>query len=379
MQLEFATKQMSAAMKAVKKMFDKGPFAEADPGCQDCLVASISEGSAMLESAANGLYTKATFPADVKEAGKVVINRASLHALKLFGERSTFKHKPGTNQLEFKSGQFVGKLSVSEVFAEIEASRPAKIPELSISMPALTAKAAGKRTCLNATLDTLLRMKLTVEGKCMTLSCNDNFRAAAVRSNLDDDSHGEGEIEVPAVFFNTVLQSIEDSQIHIGFNDNIFRVAGGGFDICHPVMGKAEKPMVDVFERFDSLKKTAPDIVATIDTAALKDAISAVSSVAPVGTGSEIKIDLKFSDKNGGQVTTHVRSATSSGEFHVPLRSVQINNNKPIAINAKFLLEMMNLLSTDETELYAWPRLIILRSEKVGSCMIMPQLKTSEN
>lgn len=374
MQLEFATKQMTAAMRAVKKMFDKATV-DADPGGQDCLVASMEDGTAMLESAAGGLYTKVVFPADVKEAGRVAISRATLQALKMVGERTTFTHKPGSKQLKFISGQFVGELAVGEAFDQIEAARPADIPDLTISMPALTAKAAAKRTCLNPTLDTLLRMKLTVEGGVMTLSCNDSFRAAAVRSKLDDDSQGEGEIEVPAAFFNTVVQSIEDSRMHIGFNDRMFRISGGGFDVCHPVLQENEKPMADVFGRFDMLKQSGdPVVLATIDASSMRDALSAVTSVAPVGSGNDVRVELLFSEKNDGQLTTVVRSKTSKGKFNMPVRGLQINSRVPVLMNAKFLLEMFGLMSTDEAVFLAWEQLVVLASEKVGCCMFMPQL-----
>lgn len=375
MQLEFSTKQMTTAMKAVKKMFDKGPFSEVDPSSDDCLVASVDEGTAMLESAAGGLYTKVTFPADVKEEGRVAISRAALHALRLQGERSTFTHTPGARKLKFKSGKFQGELSVSEVFDDIEASRPAEIPELTIAMPALVAKAAAKRTCLNQTLDTLLRMKLTVDDGRMTLSCNDSFRAAAVRANLADDAAGGGEIEVPAVFFNTVLQSIEDQQIQFGFNDNVFRIYGGGFDVCHPVMQENEKPMADVFAKFDQLKKKPPLVVATLSPAAIRDAITAVTSVAPVGSGNEIKVDLNFSDKNNGQVLVSMLSAVSKGKYTVPLAGLRkLATDDPVQMNAKFLLDMFALLSADEADLYAWEQLVVLHAESVGCCMIMPQI-----
>lgn len=378
MQLEFATKQMGAAMKAVKKMFDKATCGDAEPGAHDCLVAS-AEGGAMLESAAGGLYTKVVFPADVKEAGRVSINRATLHALKMAGERSTFTHKPGSKQLKFKSGQFVGELAVGEAFDTIEAARPADIPDLTISMPALVAKAAAKRTCLNPTLDTLLRMKLTVADKLMTLSCNDSFRAAAVRSKLDDDSEGEGEIEVPAQFFNTVLQSIEDSRVHIGFNDTMFRIAGGGYDICHPVLQENEKPMADVFGRFEMLKQSGePGVSATIDAASMRDALSAVTSVAPVGSGNDVRVQLLFSEKNDGQLTTVVQSKTSKGKFNMPVRALRVNSRVPVLMSAKFLLEMFGLMSTDEATFLAWEQLVVLQSEKVGCCMFMPQLMSDD-
>lgn len=375
MQLEFATKQMTAAMKAVKKMVDKSTCSDADG--QDCLVASLEDGTAMLESATGGLYIKVVFPADVKDAGRVAIARSTLHALRLAGERSTFTHKPGSKQLKFKCGQFVGELAVGEAFDTIEAARPASIPELSISMPALVAKAAAKRTCLTPTVDTLLRMKLTVEDKVMTLSCNDSFRAAAVRSRLDEDSRGEGEIEVPAAFFNTVLQSIEDSRVHIGFNDTMFRIAGGGFDICHPVMQENEKPMADVFGRFEMLKQSGDPIVsATIDAVGIRDALSAVTSVAPVGS-NDVRVELLFSEKNDGQLTTVVRSKTSRGKFNMPVRNLRINSRVPVLMGAKFLLEMFGLMSADEAEFLAWEQLVVLRSEKVGCCMFMPQIMSA--
>lgn len=376
MELEFETRQMTSAMKAVKKMFDKGPYSETDVGGEDCLVAVVNDGTAMLESACGGLYAKAMFPADVREAGRLAINRTCLHALKLQGDRSTFTHKTGTNRLKFKSGQFTGELAVGEAFDAIEAARPPSIPELSIQMPALVAKAAAKRTCLNATLDTLLRMRLTVEGKQMTLSCNDNFRAAAVRTNLDEDSHGEGEIDVPAVFFNTVLQSIEDTRVHLGFNEQYFRVCGGGFDICHTVMQEPEKPMVDVFAKVEGYRADEPVVIATVDTGQLRDAIASVTSVAP--SSGEVKLEMMFGEKNGGQLTTAVRSATSRGKFNIPVRSLQVNSRVPVNISAKYLLEMLNLLSSDEMSFCAWERVIVLQAEKVGCCMIMPQLKSRE-
>lgn len=378
MQLEFSTKQMTTAMQAVKKMFDKGPFADADPGCQDCLVASVNEATAMLESAAGGLYTKATFPANVKEAGRVVINRSALHALKLSGERSSFQYKPGSHQLKFKSGQFSGELVVGEVFDEIEAARPAVIPELTLSLPSLTAKGAAKRICMASTLDAVLRMKLTVQHRQMTLSCNDSFRAAAVRANLDDEAVGDGEIEVPAVFFNTVLQSIEDTRVSVGFNSNVFRIAGGCFDICHPVMQEADRPMTDVFDRLDVFKQNDPIVIATIDTSMLRDSIKSVTSLAPVGTSSEVKVEFMFSERNGGQLTTALRSATSKGKFQIPLRSPRINHRVPVCVNAKYMIEMLNLIAADEIELYAWDRVVAIMSEKVGCCMFIPQLKSRD-
>ena len=375
MHLEFSTKQMTTAMKAVKKMFDKGPFSDAEASVNDCLVASVDDGMAMLESASGGLHTKVTFPADIKQEGRVSISRLALHALRLGGERSTFTHQPGSRKMKFKSGQFQGELAVGEAFDEIEAARPANIPELTLSMPALVAKAAAKRTCLNATLDTLLRMKLTVEGGRMTLSCNDSFRAAAVRANLADDAEGDGEFEVPAVFFNTVLQSIEDQQIRFGFNDNVFRICGGGFDVCHPVMQENEKPMADVFGKFDQLKKKAPLVVASVSPTAIRDAITAVTSVAPVGSGSEVKVDLTFSDKNDGQLTTSMLSSVSKGKYTIPLQTLRkLNTDEPVQMNAKFLLEMFALLSADEADFYAWEQLVVLHAEKVGCCMIIPQL-----
>jgi hypothetical protein len=376
MQLEFSTKQMMTAMKAVKKIFDKGPFADADATSDDCLVASLSDGNALLESASGGLYTRVTFPADVKQEGRVAISRLALHALRLQGERSTFTHTSGSRKMKFKSGQFQGELSVGEAFDEIEAARPAEIPELTISMPALVAKAASKRTCLNTTLDTLLRMRLQVADGKMTLSCNDSFRAAAVRANLSDDAWGDGEIEVPAVFFNTVLQSIEDQQIRFGFNDQVFRVCGGGFDVCHPTMQENDKPMADVFGKFEQLKKQKPYVIATIGATAIRDAITAVTSVAPVGSGAEVKVDLSFSKKNGGQLTTSLQSAISKGKYTFGLQSLQSldDGNDTITMNAKFLQEMFNLMGTDDADLYAWEQLVVLHSEKVGCCMIMPQI-----
>lgn len=375
MHLEFSTKQMTTAMKAVKKMFDKGPFSDAEASVNDCLVASVDDGTAMLESASGGLHTKVTFPADVKQEGRVSISRLALHALRLGGERSTFTHQAGSRKMKFKSGQFQGELSVGEAFDEIEAARPAQIPELTLSMPALVAKAAAKRTCLNATLDTLLRMKLAVENGTMTLSCNDSFRAAAVRANLSDDAYGDGELEVPAVFFNTVLQSIEDQQIKFGFNDNVFRICGGGFDVCHPVMQENEKPMADVFGKFETLKKKAPLVIASVSPTAVRDAITAVTSIAPVGSGSEVKVDLTFSDKNSGQLTTSMQSSVSKGKYTIPLQALRkLNTDEPVQMNAKFLLEMFALLSADEADFYAWEQLVVLHAEKVGCCMIIPQL-----
>jgi DNA polymerase III sliding clamp (beta) subunit (PCNA family) len=374
MQLEFATKQMTTAMKSVKKFFDKGVFADADPGCQDCLVASVNDGTAMLESAGSGLYTKATFPATVQEPGRIAINRTTLHALKLSGDRSTFKHADGANQMKFTSGQFTGELAVGQVFDEIEAARPARVPKLTMSMPALVAKASAKRTCLNTTLDNQPRMKLLIQDRKMTLSCNDSFRAAAVQNNLDEDSTGEGEIELPAVFFNTVLQAIEDTRVQIGFNDNVFRIAGGAFDVCHPVMQSNDKPIINVFDRFATLKQTDPTVVATVDTAMMRDAIGAVTSVAPSGAGLEVKLELFFSEKNNGQLTTAVKSASSRGKFHLPLRTLRINNRVPISLNARYIHELLNLMNTDEVEFYAWEQVVVLSSEKVGCCMLMPQL-----
>jgi len=376
MELEFSTKQMMGAMKAVKKMFDKGPFSDVDVGGDDCLVASVNAGTVMLESASSGLYTKVTFPANVREAGQIAVNRSMLHALKLQGDRGTFAHKSGTNKLKFNCGQFVGELAVSEVFDVIEAARPSDVPPLTIQMPALVAKSAAKRTCLNSTLDTLLRMKLTVQGKQLTISCNDSFRAAAVRTNLDADSDGEGEIDVPAVFFNTVLQAIEDTRVSIGFNDQCFRIAGGGFDVCHSVMQEPDKPMVDVFDRVATLRETDPGVIATVDTPALRDAIGSVTSVAP--SGAEVRLELLFSEKNGGQLTTSVRSATSKGKFHMPVRSLHIGSRVPVGISAKYLLEMLNLLATDEASFYIWDKVVVLQAEKVGCCMIMPQLKNRD-
>lgn len=374
MQLEFSTKQMTTAMKAVKKMFDKGPFAEADTSSDDCLVASMSDGTVVLESASGGLYTKVTIPADVKQEGRVAISRLALHALRLQGERSTFTHASGSRKMKFKSGQFQGELSVGEAFDEIEAARPANIPDLTISLPALVAKAASKRTCLNTTLDTLLRMRLQVADGKLTLSCNDSFRAAAVRTKLSDDAWGDGEIEVPAVFFNTVLQSIEDQTVRFGFNENVFRICGGGFDVCHPVMQENDRPMADVFGKFQQLKRKSPLVVANINASAIRDAITAVTSVAPVGSGNEVKIDLSFSEKSGGQLTTSLQSAISKGKYTIGLQSLKLGDADTITMNAKFLLEMFQLLATDDADLYAWEQLVVLHSEKVGCCMIMPQI-----
>lgn len=377
MHLEFSTKQMTAAMKAVKKMFDKASCSDIEGGCQDCLVAS-DKGGALLESAGGGLYTKIVFPADVKEPGRVTINRSVLQSLRMNGDRSTFSHKPGGKNLKFRNGQFAGELAVGEAFEAVEAARPVNIPDLTISMPALVAKAASKRTCLSPTIDnTVLRMKLVVDGKVMTLSCNDAFRAAAVRSRLDEDSFGEGDIEVPALFFNTVLQSIEDSRVQIGFNDTMFRIAGGGYDICHPVLQEAEKPMADVFGRFEMLKQSGnPSVAATIDASALREALASVTSVAPVGSGTDIRVEMAFAEKaNGQHLTTTVRSKTSKGKFSVGVRGLQLADDaEPVLMSSRFLLEMVNLMSTDEVEFLAWDNLAVLKSEKVGCCMFVPQL-----
>ena len=90
---------------------------------------------------------------------------------------------------------------------------------------------------------------------------------------------------------------------------------------------------------------------------------------------TDSSLDLTFSDKNSGQLTTSMQSSVSKGKYTIPLQALRkLNTDEPVQMNAKFLLEMFALLSADEADFYAWEQLVVLHAEKVGCCMIIPQL-----
>jgi DNA polymerase III sliding clamp (beta) subunit (PCNA family) len=377
MQIEFETKLMTTTIKTVNRLFTKGPFTAEDPGLEDC-VLNAEDGSVTIESASSGLYVKACFPANVAEPGRVAISRATLQSLVLKSPRCSFKHDPKKSWLHFESGYFQGRLPVHTRFDEFDATRPAQIPELTLSMPAPVAKAAAKRTCLGTTIETLLRMRLWVRDKHMTLSCNDSFRAAAVDSALDDESEGSGEIDVPAVFFNTILQAIDDSRVRLGFNESVFRICGGNFDVCHAVLKEPERPMVDVFGRVEqALQAETPLLKANLNVLELREAVNTVSSINSRG-GKDVRVELSFSERNGGQVVAAVNSTVGTGKCALPARELEISTRVPVIVSAKFIGEMLGLLSTDDATFYAWPRMIVLSSRKVGCQMIMPQIRAKD-
>ena len=105
--VEFATKDLLEASQAVRNIFAKGP--SVDGNNLDCLVASKENGTVVLESANQGLYTKISVEARVEEEGRVVINRDFLSSLKLVPPGQGTPHTPSRRKISIPIALSSGK------------------------------------------------------------------------------------------------------------------------------------------------------------------------------------------------------------------------------------------------------------------------------
>ena len=379
MDLQFSAKELRTITKALKKMFDKSPPASETEPARDCLIASTANSTVVIESASSGLFVRASMPAKVKEEGRVIINRDMLHNLKLpSGDKVSFVHRPGTNKLRVTNGLINGELQVSEDYEMFEGQRPPHIPPLDMSLPTDTLKIGVKRISFASDADEPLRMKMRVGDGKLLLSTNDHYRAAGLQANLDNDSHGTGEIEIPAHFFSHALSPMDTDEVQIGMNEWLVRIQGGGFDIMHPIMNEGDVTALDVPAHLEKLEMDPPLVEAMVETSLLHDMVSGIITFIPANSTGEAKLELAFSEKNDGTMTAAVRSNANVGKVSIPVKHLQIHNRRIIIMSPKYLLEMLNRLSSGHVLFRAWDTQIVLRGEEVGCSMIVPQISHVE-
>jgi DNA polymerase III sliding clamp (beta) subunit (PCNA family) len=381
--VEFATRDLLDAFKSIRNIFAKGPMAESGNN-QDCLVASKKNGTVVLESANQGLYTKMTVKADVEEAGKVVINRDSLANLKLKAETTTFRFKEGSSKMAFKSGNLKGSINVTQNFEDIEAQRPLKIPETNIELPWAAVKDGIKRVMFNPTTDEenpFLRIQLSFSGNKLIVTAKDAYRAAIFKTKLDEEVEGDPVI-VPAAFFASVVAAMDSSAVSFGTDGRAVRIRGGGVDVCHPLVQTPEGEEVEAIDMDDiisEIEKTKPHIEFTVDVKAAREAVAGAASIVPTSVGSDVRLDLVITEK--GRVTAKVGSAVGNAEARFTAENVVINKEGVISASSKYMLECLNLIGDGLALIRVWEAPILIRSEDYGTVLAMPQLnpETSED
>lgn len=374
MHIEANTKQVRAATRAVKKIFDKGMFSDIEAG-NDCYL-STQPGGAALESAAGGLYVRAAVAANVLEAGRVVINRASLNQLRISGDTVALLSRDGKARMSFRSGRMSGELPVIAENGQLKDQKPTQIPETGIKIPTDLLKQAVKRVLLSEQpKEKPLRLRLTVSGTELSLSSNDHFRAAAITVKSEKPA-GAGQIELPAAFFATCLQAADGPDVKIGFNDNVFRVVSGGYDVCHPILEAGDRPMPNIQAVIEAKNRQAPPYLkATVSGLELRDAVADVVSVAPVSTNNEVALTLKPDTKNTTLVAM-VNATGAQAKYEVPCQALVVADGEEdvVMVNAKWLGELLGMVGADTLEVACWPDMVVISAEEIGCHMIMPQL-----
>lgn len=376
MKIAISAKELRSATKAIKRMLDKSPQVGVEQ-TQNMLTMATATDSVVLETATAGLFVRVTLPAEVNETGRFVINRDMLFNLRLTsGDKIWLHHTPETFKLRVANGMISGELQVSEDYDVIEAQRPPKIPELDISLPAETLKTGVKRICFNTTCDRPLRMKMCVGDGKLTLSTNDSYRAAGMRVNLDSQAHGSGEIEIPAQFFGNALAPMDCEVIRLGMNESLIRIQGANYDVMHPVMSD-DSGVIDVPTTVENFERTPPMLEALVEAPLLNEMLSNVVTFVP-SSAAEAKVMLSCSEKNGGTLLCSSRDDTNVGKAGIPAKNVTINTRRAVMITARYILEMLTMLSPGNVVFRTWDTHIVLKNEDIGCCMVIPQLSHVE-
>jgi DNA polymerase III sliding clamp (beta) subunit (PCNA family) len=367
MHVEFTGKNLQSAIKSVKRIFDKAPVAEPGDG-HDCLIASKADG-VTLESANRGMHVRANILSSTHDEGAVVIRRDYLAQIRFQGETVAFQYKPGTNRMQFAGGNFKGEINVSEDTAEIDAQRPLEIPSISTVMPTSVLRDAVKRTCFATSSDTPLKMHIQLQGGILTLSTNDQFRAAAVRLDLED-AEGECDIVVPAVFFSTVLAAVDDDQVRLGFNDRSFRIKGGGIDVTHPVLQDDGPKVADVWAIATRFENDPSSIgLIQMQVADAKEAIAGLASMLPSATDRS-NVDLHVSPKS---LVAKIRTNLGQADAKIETRTINVDQKLNLSLDVRFLLEFLGLTGGEIT-MKIWDKQVLWWSEEHDAVWFVPRV-----
>ncbi len=356
MEIQLQNKNLQTAIKSVKKIFDKGPVADAQH-LQHCLVASKDDGTVTLESASNGLYVNAQILADVVNPGRILVNRDYL-SVKFPKPVVKFLHKEKSDRMFFSSGDLKGDVAVSESFDELEARRPLKIPELTIELPLATLQEGCRRVCFSPAGNEILNLRIVVEDGTLVMTTNDRYRAAAVR--IPAPKHkGEGEIHIPAQFFTSVLGAMDDSTVRLGFDDRSIRIKAGGLDVCHPVLQDDIKKPRDIWEMAEEFAKEESLVSALFNAKEAKEAIASVASIPYEKDDFIMTVRMTPSDK--GHFDVAMSSTLSQANYQFPVNEIEIKDKQEMAFNQRYLQEFFGLMGNADVEFIATARTGILK------------------
>jgi len=362
------TKALAGASRAIKQIFAKGPVADKDNN-NGCLVASKKDGSVTMESANQGLYVKLRLPAEVEEAGKVVIDRAALSNLRLTDAKTTLKHKDASTDLGFRPGGLKGTLKISQDFDEINSQRPSKIPEITVKIESNMLREGIKRVLFssNDEDDPLLKLQLSFQKNKMILTTNDHYRAAMFSAFLEDEIE-IAPIMIPAAFFFSVVSAIPaDTHIHLGINDSVIRIKGEGLDVCHPVLQDASP--VNMEKGIEAIEAEPPNVEFLTSVAEAREAILGVGSIIPSNTNIRMNLTV-----GGKKAVVKVESSIGKADCWFPVSDVKVNGDEPVKLSSHYMQEFLGLMGDGEIQVRVWDKPIIMRSQKHGTTLVMPQL-----
>lgn len=374
MNVTFETKALMSGLQAIQAIIAKGPVADKENKLDDCLTADKDSGEVTIESASAGLYAKVTLPAEIEESGKVVFNRGVVANLKLTDEKTNLGYTvDGDGRMTFLSGALKGGVSVSQEFDGMDSARPLNIPDLVAKVPAGTLRQGIKRVVFasNDQEDPNLKIKLLFDGDRMVITAHDSYRAAVFKTKLDKPVTAP-QIVIQAGFLKSVIHAIPiDEEISLGLSDKAIRIAGGGIDICHPVLQGVKDTNIE--ENIEGIEKSEPAIEFMLDVKEAKEAIAGVQSVVPASLGTTIKMDMTVT--KSGKATVKVDSAIGSADCRFAVENVTVNDeNAKMRISCKYILEFLSLLSDGKALVRVWDRPVIMRSEQYGTTLVMPQL-----
>lgn len=383
MNVNFDSKKILAATKSAKKMFDKSPLgAESEDAeheaAQDCLVASKDDGTVTLEAANMGLHVKLSVPADVEEAGRVMVPRDRFSDLKLRGKATRIKYTSGENALAFKSGSFSGKLNVNQDFEAVEGQRSKMQPKTTFSVPAEALKQGIKYVMFSTDVNDedypTLPLQLSVKDRKLVLATNDGYRAAMFRANVVTDAKVEESILLPGPFFAEIVSFLDsDETVKFGLNEKMFRIVSEGVDVTHPLMQVDEAKLIDVEKYIEKMEKEQAAIEFMLDPKEARESVQEVVSVVPKDMNGKARLDLTVSDKSN-KAALKVMSVVGAGDSKFAVSNVVINETIGVAVDSRFVGEFLTMLGSGETVVKVWDGQILMKSEICGAMMIMPQV-----
>jgi len=375
MHVEFQTKDMQEAVKAIKKIFSKGPLGDNDKDKskeednKDCLVASKEDGF-IIESARFGLYCRAKINSSVEQEGKFVISRFLLSESQFDGETTVFKVEK-ENKLDVRSGRLKTKFMVNHESDMILAQKPNTLPGIKFSIPCEVLRQGLKHLEFTPTIQKGkmdLKLQILLKGKSLVMTTNDSYRAIMFSADLDEEIP-EALIVTTCPFFSSVISSIPtDAKVEIGYNDKGLRIKGGNLDVYQPALQSMEP--VDVQGHVNKRLAEKPKMSCLVSASEARNAIESVSSFVPSSFG-EIKLGLVFNAK--GKVTATVDSSLGEGNFQLDVQDVEINDGNEAFVSSRYISECLSLVGGD-VQLRILEKEVMIVSESNRTVLVMPQI-----